>query len=318
MSALRDWLNANTNVGYKAALIRPFRPMYRQAVIQILNLQGTRLEQFVTDTMARNSREIYETFSKARNSQEANDAIARFVIDNGAKLKSDFAEYTTLNRDATVDDAESTRVVTGLQLRQRFKLPGVDTLAEPTDQTVQDVVQSDLFKWQTTNPETGLFNSVHLDNKRNEYINSREPGMPRPPDRLESLILPFAVLPQYEGEQDVVGTLTDMAIDEVVSAVLQAGPQHSFALYDQAPSIDPSGVAATKNSFMINVNSLQPGFRRDFTQGVLPGQMDAVGMRSIYATYRDPLQRETPIHVTPMSAEATLENINMNGFDYLF
>jgi hypothetical protein len=24
--------------------------------------------------------------------------------DNGAKLKSDFAEYTTLNRDATVDD----------------------------------------------------------------------------------------------------------------------------------------------------------------------------------------------------------------------
>jgi hypothetical protein len=70
--------------------------------------------------------------------------------------------------------------------------------------------------------------------------------MPRPPDRLESLILPFAVLPQYEGEQDVVGTLTDMATDEVVSAVLKMGPQHSFALYDQAPSIDPSGVAATK------------------------------------------------------------------------
>jgi hypothetical protein len=101
--------------------------MYRQAVIQILNLQGTRLEQFVTDTMARNSREIYETFSKARNSQEANDAIARFIIDNGAKLKSDFAEYTTLNRDATVDDADASRVVTRFATLTAIQAAGVDT-----------------------------------------------------------------------------------------------------------------------------------------------------------------------------------------------
>jgi hypothetical protein len=70
--------------------------------------------------------------------------------------------------------------------------------------------------------------------------------MPRPPDRLESLILPFAVLPQYEGEQDVVGTLTDMYTDEVVSAVLK-WVLNSFVVRP-VPSIYPSVLLRQKTA----------------------------------------------------------------------
>lgn len=315
MSTLRDWLNENTNVGVPADKIRKFRPMYREVVKQKTGLKGTKLEKYVNQTMPRNSSEIFKRFSTVRTPEEANDAIAKMIVEEGPKIDADLATYNTLTRDALVDDDDE-RTTSGLQLRQRFKLPGNDDAVEPVNLAVSDVVQSDLFGWKTTNEETGLFNSVHLDNKQNEYINTRQVGVPRPPVNLERLVLPFQAPSQYDDQQDVESELSEMARDEVVAAILRYGPPHSVGLHDQSMLTDPFGLTKPQATFMMNVNSLEPGMMRDYTQGTDLGQLDAIGMRSTLATWRDPLRRESQQYVPPYDPRLMIDK--MQRFDYLF
>jgi hypothetical protein len=317
INTLSDWLNEKTKFGKTTEETARFRPYYREAVRRNTSLKGVKLERFVDSTMQINSNQIVERFKNVVTTTQANDAIADFMKANGAKITSDLKFFDQANRDADFNDSDP-RVVTGKAvLRSRFFLPGEDVLKETPTQALSDVVQSDLFDYKGTSG-LGLYNSVHLDNMRNEKINMSESGMPRNySSNLEELILPWKAPPQFLFQQNVADRMMDIAHDTIMSAILQAGPTHSLAFNDQRLEVDPFGLSRTKQTFMRNVNSLQPGFKRDRTQSTLPGELDADGMRNPYDGLRD--DNYTNVYHNPYTKKEYLDKVERGiGHDILY
>jgi hypothetical protein len=295
-------------------------PYFSGALSNIYKSKNTaELTRISNDILPFYANELDSLFKNVKTSSQATDSVADFIklyTDSIRVLVNDHEQY---NRDENYNEDSSKIALSGKPvLRQRFIQPGQDTARESMQQSVSDVVQSDLFSYNTTNVETGINNSIYLDNMRHEYILSRSPGLPRPPQQLEQLVLPFEVLEQYNDQQPIEKLLQDDAQTIVAGEILRAGPPLSFALNDASLQIDPFQLR-TQVTFMTNVNSLQPSFQRDFTQSTEFGENEFLGMRSINDTLRYPREAQDNTYFPPIPREVSLmEEERGIGFDVLY
>lgn len=303
--------------------VKRFKPGYRQVAKLLTGYSGSQLENYTDRTFRMESDKVKQYFGNANTPEQMNDAIAKYVKEQGTSSAAVKTAFEQASRDELVmgEETKDPRDSRRQTLRSRFKLDGPETVAESPMISVGDVVQSDLFSWKPTN-ENGTLNSVHLDQKRNEYILQQDSGNPRPPHNLEELILPYQCLPEYRDQQNVGGFITDKIISATVEGGLKYGPPNSIALRDQAVQVDPFGLSRTQSTFLVNTSSLQRGFIRDFTQGVQPGEMDAVGyVRGEFAMWRndDPRTPQNTDYTPPMSSKRMVEIEQQGvGYDYLY
>ena len=192
-----------------------------------------------------------------------------------------------------------------LKLRSRYIQPGSETLTETTPEAVSDIVQSDLFSYNTANAENGVNNSVYIETELNEMGNMVNANIPRPPDRLEQLVGLSKIPWQWNDTIDVQEQIEDIMKDTVVEVGMQLLPPVSITLKDIMPISDPFRLPRVKNSY-VPVNNLQPGFQKDYTQGTSFGQLDAVGFkREGYDTWRFPREPSQFLPGTRPVDEAT-------------
>ena len=204
------------------------------------------------------------------------------------------------------------------KLRTRFLLPGVDTLRESPLQSLQDIVNADMFDYRTPNESLGTANALYLDNLRNDQLRFYDCSIPRRPEHLEQLVAGYTTIPQF----DPSVTETEDAIhDALKNSIIENGlmriPPISLSLKDTTDKVDPFGLPR-KNSFMIPVSDLTPGFRT-VMQGCYPGYLDAMGFRPDYDPLRDPDQPSRLLPAVPaQSAADQIMQYNRDGSDYLW
>jgi hypothetical protein len=294
---------------------------YYQGVLSQLYRGKTpaQLSRLSADTLPFFAKELDSMFKNVKTTRAATDAVADFIKLNRESIEILVSDYEQFNRDDLLSEYSGGGLNGKPVLRSRFLQPGQDTAKESVMQSVSDIVQSDLFSYRTTNPETGLNNSVYLDNLRNEYINTREPGRPRPPHELEQLVLPFPVLDQYKDAQPIEAIMMRDAQTTVAAEVLNSGPPRSFALNDASVEIDPFQLSNTQVTFMVNVNSLQPGFQRDFTQSTEFGENEYLGMTRTSSSLRFPREPEDDKYMNPIEKSVNLDREERGvGFDTLY
>ena len=205
-------------------------------------------------------------------------------------------------------------------LRPRFRLPGPDTLREDHSQSVSDIVQGDLWAFNPPDAELGQNNSLYLDNLQNEALRYMAPlGMPRRPDYLEELVAIGQVPPQWSCEMtDLDDIIHDQMRDAAVQAGLHTMPPVSITLQDA--SNKPCAFGSYRpNNFLIPINDLSEGFKRDFTQGVENGELDYLGWKRDYDTWRNPREPSKFLPATPIATpQEQMTKIMTNGFDPTF
>lgn len=297
-------------------------PYYEGALGQIFrNKSKEQLKRLSADTLPYFANQLNSMFRNVKTTKVATDSVANFIklYKNEIEvLVADFEQY--MRDDLLEEDSSGNKPLPGKPvLRSRFIQPGQDTARESVRQSVSDIVQSDLFSYNTTNAETGLNNTVYLDNLRNEYINTRDPGRPRPPYELEQLVLPFPVISQYLDQQPVEDILMREAKTLVGAEMLLRGPPLSFALNDASVQVDPFQLSKTEMTFMVNVNSLQPGMQRDWTQSTEFGENEYIGMRKTSSSLRFPREAEDNTYTNPIPKQQNLEREEKGvGFDILY
>ena len=202
------------------------------------------------------------------------------------------------------------------KLRARFLLPTKDTLRESVSQSLNDIVQADLFDFRTPNEELGSNNALYLGNLQNERLRFMDPTMPRGYS-IEQLVSIAPVLPQWTGQFDVEDAIYDKIRDDVVQEGIKSLPPFSIALNDNTNMRDPYG-NYRPNNFMEPVNSLGPGYQRDFTQGVEFRELDMIGFRPDYDPLRNPRERTRMGMLPIQTREEQLSQIYRQGFDSTF
>lgn len=192
-----------------------------------------------------------------------------------------------------------------LKLRSHYIQAGAETATETIPEAVSDIVQSDLFSYNTANPENGVNNSVYIETELNEQANLVGANIPRPPDKLEQLVGLSSIPWQWRDTIDVEANIEDLMHDAVVQSGLVMMPPVSVTLKDRMPVNDPFGLPRVVNPF-IPVNSLQPGFQKDYTQGTEFGHLDRIGFkRQGYDTWRFPREPSQFLPGTRPIDEAT-------------
>ena len=205
-------------------------------------------------------------------------------------------------------------------LRPRFRLPGPTTLREDRKQSISDIVQGDLWSFNPPDAELGQNNSLFLDNLQNQALLYSDPlGMPRRPDYLEELVAIGSVPPQWSCE---MSDLDDVIHDKIRDAAVQAGlrtlPPVSITLQDNTQKPCPFGLPRPNNYFIPN-NDLSEGFKRDFTQGVENGELDRLGWKRDYDTWRNPREPSKFLPPTPIATQQEqMTKFMKNGFDPTF
>ena len=197
------------------------------------------------------------------------------------------------------------------KLRSRYLLR--DTVRETVDQSMRDVVEADLFDFRTPNEELGQNNALYIDNLRNERMRFIDPTVPR--NGVEQLVAIAPVLPQWTGDFDMEDAIHDKMRDDVIQEGMKQLPPFSVALRDSTNLPDPFG-HYRPNSYMEPVNDLGPGYQRDFTQGVMLGELDAHGFRPDYDPLRNPREPSRMEIVPIQSREDQLGQIYRQGFDH--
>ena len=110
-------------------------------------------------------------------------------------------------------------------------------------------------------------------------------------------------------------------VDQIRDAVVQEGmmslPPISISLQDNTGLPDPYGNPRPNNYFE-PVNTLVPGYQRDFTQTVEFGELNYRGFKPDYDPLRNPRER-TRLSVVPIqTAREQLGQMYRQGFDHIF
>ena len=105
--------------------------------------------------------------------------------------------------------------------------------------------------------------------------------------------------------------------DGVIQQGIKHLPPFSLALRDSTNLTDPFG-NYRPNSYMEPINDLGPGYQRDFTQGVMFGELDARGFRVDYDPLRNPREPSRMEVVPIQSREDQIGQIYRQGFDSIF
>lgn len=164
--------SSNRMEGSKPDSVRHLRPYLREGIRQILGTRGMRLEKFVDERLKLAPNVAHNYFSKVASSDQANSAIALFAANQADAIKSKYeiwiSDKDRINKVFT-DELAPTHSGKPV-LRSRFILPGADDFKEPPKMNVMDVVNSELFSWNTTNPGLGIYNGVYIGNLKNDRI----------------------------------------------------------------------------------------------------------------------------------------------------
>ena len=208
------------------------------------------------------------------------------------------------------------------KLRPRFQLATEDTLKESREQSLNDIVNADMFDFRVPGDELGRNNGLYIDNLKNERLRFADPlGVPRAPDNLERLVGIRPIVPQWDGpvvESQIDDIIVDRIRDEYITAGLKSLPPISIGLHDTTNKPDPYGYYRP-NNFLIPTDDLTPGFRRDITQGVAFGELNELGFKKDYdysaKDFRDPSRmQDMPIQ----TREQQLSQLYSMGFDCTF
>ncbi len=189
--------------------------------------------------------------------------------------------YQATNPTAPNDSREVAGKAT---LRSRFYVPGDEDFVENPYQQVSDVVSGDLFSLPAAVPETGINNSLYLDQRLNEMRNELNPLLPRPniAQLVESYPVPWQWAGNDIGEFPVDDLVQDMLYERMVAAVL--------------PVVIPGNVSLTVDTRMEPATPVPGAFETAIYNPLSPQPQvsNNLGFKSIYSSWRYPLQRDEP------------------------
>jgi hypothetical protein len=201
-------------------------------------------------------------------------------------------------------------------LRSRYTLPGTDDFSESTEQAMSDIVQADLFSYQTSNMQDGTNNTVYLDSEINLKMNMMGANMPRPPAQLEQLVGITKILYQYNDTQDVEAAIGDIVVESMVQTAFANLPPVSVTLHDDMDIPDPFGLPK-RNNYLVPVQDLSLQLQRDYTQGTEFRELDSIGFkRDGFDTWRFPREASQFLGadtVQPMAYEQEMSLIEGQG-----
>jgi len=280
------------------------------------------LDQIVDSTLPLFKNKIVEAFRGVSNTDVMNDKIADFAqalkepmalaVDSFLQQRrSDSVLGKELDTNSFHVEGRETR---NNKLRSRYVLPGEDTLLETWEQQLSDNTQADLFSWRTT-ADTGLFSSVHLDERRHKAMEAIGAGNPRPPWELEQRVGTAPIPRVWQDQQPVTLEIVERAQSQMVQARLLAGPRDSIALHDEAVVKEPWTGRSMLTTYR-PVNDLEPGMRTDVSSKVDLQEMHEVGFRDTMNSWRYPREPEDDFHVQLNDRARTQELLNKNGFDF--
>jgi len=201
-------------------------------------------------------------------------------------------------------------------LRSRYTLPGTNDFGESTEEAMSDIVQADLFSYQTSNMEDGINNSVYLDSEISLKMNMFGANMPRPPQHLEQLVGLSSIPYQWHDTQDAEAALGEIVVDSMVQSAFVNLPPVSITLHDDMNIPDPFSLPK-RNNYLVPVNDLSRPIQRDYTQGTEFRELDTVGFkRDGYDTWRFPREASQFLGsdiVKPMTEEEEMNLIDQQG-----
>ena len=297
-----------------------FNQVIRNSMPSLSTTQRSKMLEYIGPLLAKEFRPRLET-AKQRDLVE----LARDLQTNES-FQTTLKHYkTTLEQsmgmplsqvDAGANQLDSQLADNGAhKLRSRFLLPTNESMRETIAQSMHDVVEADLFDFRTPNEELGQNNALYIDNLRNERMRFMQPTVPR--NGVEQLVAIAPVLPQWTGDFDMEDAIHDKLRDEVIQEGMKQLPPFSLALKDTTNLTDPFG-NYRPNSYMEPINDLGPGYQKDFTQGVMLGELDARGFKPDYDPLRNPREPSRMEVVPIQSKQDQLGQIYRQGFDYVF
>lgn len=323
----KDWWNkmrfkstgyANTEAAQNA---RRFRAHFRE-VVQTVDptLTDAHLEQFVDAMLPFHANKITGIFTGARNSNDANDRIADYVKFGRESIETSIKGYRQSVRSEGVfadeldDSAYHKQGHTTLnnKLRSRYMLPGTHTADETWMQSLNDTTHADLFSWRPTT-DTGLYSSVHLDEKRHEDFLTIRAGAPRNYQRVEQLVGTGKIPDVWNDQQPVVENALELIDNDLAMAAASAGPLRSIALDDQQMTYEPF-TGKDEMTYMTPSLAVDHKMRPDLTTRTHLKQMDAVGFRDQLGQWRHPREPEDDQFVPTVAPSRQTEKINMEGY----
>jgi len=225
-------------------------------------------------------------------------------------------ELKNVDRDANQYLSETklapTRYASQLKLRQGDKnyLPGTGTGKEPITQSVSDIVQADLFSYQTPNPELGENNSLYIDNQLNDRILSGGDALPVSSLDIAKLVGVGPIIPQWRSEQDVEREVDILIHNAMTSSAFHSLPPISIALDDQ-------NMAQRNPSYMMPI--VQTEQLSVYNQGVPLGELNRLGFkRQSVDTLRWP-DKKTRVgpYMQPTPRVDAFNQIEEDGYNYL-
>ena len=268
---------------------------------------------------------------------EANptDAASKFVKDDPLQLAQAYESFKRDGSHYTDGKFRDPEVTAKPILRSRFIMPGENSVAEPLQQTIQDVVNSDLFAFVPNDGGVGVANSLFIDNaKHEETVRFAEPLLAarRDDEDAPHLLGSIEGIKQFPHTIQQVDNDMRAIIDEQVSQmkIEHSNPGLSIGIKPDNLSyiIDPFGLPR-KHGFMMPVHTRQSEYAvsasnpysvyRQDTSTLTPfGLTEALGFKRSTNTWREPLVRESDPSIPWMTPEEQMHKINHQGHDLFY
>ena len=323
----RDWWTQRTTAtgdfhkigGTEPA--RRFRQHYREAVQTVdPSMDDQTLEELVEYTLPFFTNSIVSTFENVTNTDVMNDRIADFIRINRKTIEASIKGYKQSTRAHAVIGSEldesafhvNSRATLNNKLRSRYGLPNAATGQETWQRSLADTTQADLFEWNTTT-QNGIYNSVHLDNRRHDAFIAEGAGMPRSSQNLEQLVGIRRIPSVWHDQQPVVQEALERMDTKLAEAMVTQGPPTSLALHDQDMTYDPF-LRRSKPTFMVPQYAVQPYLKPDITYESDLKDMHEIGFRSSTATWRHPREPEDDFFLPLLKPADAIRSVNMDGF----
>ena len=266
--------------------------------------------------------------------QESNatDAAAKFVKDDVLQLGKAYETYKRDNSKYTDNRFSGADGISKPTLRSRFLMADENSVVEPVRQTVQDVVNSDLFAFKINDGDVGIANSLFIDNAKHEAtIRFAQPLLAarRDDDDSPHLLGSISGIKPYPHSiKQVDECLRAIIHDQVGQLQIEhSHPGLSVGVHPDnlAYVIDPFGHPRRKG-FMLPAYSRQSEYsitqtnpyavyRQDTSNSVPFGMTSALGLKNSTNTWREPLAPESSPSIPLMTAEDQLHKLNHHGHD---
>ena len=323
----RDWWNTKVfdTTGYKNQAgvqdAMKFRQHFREVVSTIdPSLSDQHLENFVDYSLPMHAYKINSMFRGVNSTDVMNDKIADYVRMSKEQIERSIKAYRQSVRGQGVignelDDSAYHQVghtTLNNKLRSRYGIAGTNAVAEPWKQSLIDTTSADLFSWQPST-STGVYSSVHLDEKRHEAFLAIGANAPRSFRHVEQLVGTGKIPSVWDDTQPVVEATLEMMDEQFGMAMAAQGPPTSTALEDQRPMYEAFR-GHHELTFMTPAFAVDKQMHKDMTRQTDLQQMHEVGFREQNASWREPLKPEDDMFLPVLKPKQQSERVLMNGY----